>query len=339
VPPLDELIRALADGRPVQRTAFAKNADSLSGSPFESLRVGDEQFVIKHLSADTDWLMRALRDGVDGEPPYAYRLWRTGILDRMPDCIDHAIVGMSYDEDGGGLAVVMRDIATTLVPTGSGPIPLDQHRRFLDHMARVHAAFWEFAPDEPLLDDVTRFGALSTRTAGREAEIAAVRGVPIDPVPGFLISGWSALRAAAPKIGDRVAKLALDATPLAQALAETPATFVHGDWKFGNLGSHPDGRTVLLDWAWTGRTGPCVDLGWYLAVNCDRLPDSKDASITAFRDGLESAGVETAGWWERQVALGLVGGFTLLGWSKTGDPAELSWWLDRITPTVLELTG
>jgi phosphotransferase family enzyme len=336
VPPLDELIGSLASGRPVERAAFTKNADSLSGSPFESLRIGTEAFVIKHLSAATDWLMRALDDGVNGEPPYAYRLWRSGVLDRMPDCIDHAIVGMSHD--GDDLAIVMRDVSETLVPTGSDPIPLEQHRRFIDHMARVHAAFWEFEPAEPLLSDEVRFGALSPRTAAREADRAADSGKPADPVPGMLAGGWVALRAAGPGAGEQVEALAMDAAPLARALRETPATFVHGDWKFGNLGSHPDGRTVLLDWAWTGRTGPFVDLGWYLAVNCDRLPESKEATIEALRDRLEAAGVATAGWWERQVELGLLGGFTLLGWSKAGDPKELAWWIGRITPTLRELT-
>lgn len=337
MPPLDELIASLADGRPVRRAALAKTADSLSGSPFESLWIGDRPYVIKHLSAETDWLMRALDDGVDGKPAYAFRLWRSGVLNRMPDCIDHAIVGMAPDRDG--LSVVMQDITPTLVPSGSEPIPLAQHRRFLDHMARVHAAFWEFEPPEPLLDDVTRFGALSMRTADRETALAAARGVPIDPVPSLLPGGWAELRAAAPDIADKIAALAQDATPLARALAETPATFVHGDWKLGNLGSHPDGRTVLLDWAWTGRTGPCVDLGWYLAVNCDRLPEPKESAIDALRGSLEQAGVDTGPWWDRQVELGLVGGFTLLGWSKTGDPDELGWWLRRIGPTVRELTA
>jgi hypothetical protein len=31
-----------------------------------------------------------------------------------------------------------------------------------------------------------------------------------------------------------------------------PVTFLQGDLKLGNLGSHPDGRTVLLDWSLAG---------------------------------------------------------------------------------------
>ena len=31
-----------------------------------------------------------------------------------------------------------------------------------------------------------------------------------------------------------------------------PLTFVAGDWKLGNVGRRPDGRTILLDWAYPG---------------------------------------------------------------------------------------
>jgi len=105
------------------------------------------------------------------------------------------------------------------------------------------------------------------------------------------------------------------------------------------IGSHPGGRTVLVDWGWPGRGWPAVDLGWYLAVNCDRLPESKVDAIGWLRDRLECHGVETSGWWERQVALGLVGAFVQLGWSNTHDPVELGWWLERILPIAGELVG
>ncbi len=40
--------------------------------------------------------------------------------------------------------------------------------------------------------------------------------------------------------------------------------------------------------------------------------------------------METAGWWERQLALSLLGALVQFGWEKAlGDPTELGWWLDR----------
>ncbi len=68
-------------------------------------------------------------------------------------------------------------------------------------------------------------------------------------------------------------------------------------------------------------------MAWYLAVNCDLLPESKEDSIDAYRQALEAEGIETGGWFERQVDLALLGGYLQLGWSKAGD--ELAWWTGR----------
>ena len=149
--------------------------------------------------------------------------------------------------------------------------------------------------------------------------------------------GWAAVRELAPEAADVAVALAADAMPLGAALERTPQTLVHGDWKLGNLGTLPDGRTVLLDWAWPGRTGACVDLAWYVAVNCDRLPESKEDTIAAYRAALERRRVSTAGWWDRQLELALLGAFVQLGWSKAGNPAELAWWTDRVVATAKSL--
>jgi hypothetical protein len=112
----------------------------------------------------------------------------------------------------------------------------------------------------------------------------------------------------------------------------TPSTFLHGDWKMGNLGSHPDGRTILIDCAYPGEGPACHELGWYLAVNRARLPESKEDTIHRFRRGLADHGVDTGGdWWERQLELCLLGTAVQLGWEKgLGDDDELGWWTDRV---------
>ena len=56
----------------------------------------------------------------------------------------------------------------------------------------------------------------------------------------------------------------------------------------GNLGTHPDGRTILLDWALPGSGPACWDLCWYLALNQARLPEPKEAAIGRFRAALET---------------------------------------------------
>jgi hypothetical protein len=151
-------------------------------------------------------------------------------------------------------------------------------------------------------------------------------------VPRAVPGGWASLRALVPHLYRLSTALTEDPSPLVDALEKTPRTLIHGDWKFGNLGSRPDGRTVLVDWGWPGSAGPCVELAWYLGVNCDRLPESKEDTAGWLRERLEHHGVDTSGWWERQLELALVGTFLQLGWSKTHDPVELSWWAERVTP-------
>jgi hypothetical protein len=224
----------------------------------------------------------------------------------------------------------MRDVGDYLVPPGDDALPFVHHRQFLDHLAQAHARFWEFEDRYGLLSPGARYQALTPATGERER----ARG-GADPVPAVLVAAWQALHDVAPVAHDLARALTHDPTPLVSALAQTPATFIHGDWKAGNLGVLPDGRTVLLDWGWPGRAGPLVDVGWYLAVNCDRLPESKEDAVRAYRDRLEHHGIDTAAWFDRQLELALVGAFLQLGWSKSGP--ELQWWLPRIVPVGRDL--
>ena len=67
----------------------------------------------------------------------------------------------------------MRDVGDWLVPVSDEPVPLDQHLRFLDHMAALHAAFWETDLDIDVVSDPTRYLELSPRTAEREAALGS----------------------------------------------------------------------------------------------------------------------------------------------------------------------
>jgi hypothetical protein len=139
--------------------------------------------------------------------------------------------------------------------------------------------------------------------------------------------GWEQAAERAPRLYDLVRSVHHDAEALADALAATPATFVGGDWKLGNVGRHPDGRTILVDQAYPGAAAPCWDLTWYLALNRERLPISKEQTISHYRERLEHHGVDTDGWWERQLGLSLLGAAALFAWEKAlGDQAELEWW-------------
>ena len=324
---VEDLLDDMAHGRPWRIEPMDKHVDSLSGSPFERAYVGDEPYVIKHIARDLDWIMRIIGDGADGTRPRALIMWQEGLLAELPADIDDVMVGMAFDPATGHLTQVMRDARAAMIPASADPVSLAQHRNLLDHMAALHATFWGFRDTYGLTTPEQRYGFAHPDHTVREQAAGHT-----DMIPGMFPDGWRAVRELAPEAADLGLALAADPTPLAGAMREGPQTLVHGDWKFGNLGSWPDGRTVLLDWAWPGEAGPCVDLAWYLAVNCDRLPESKEDSIEAYRASLQRRGIDTAPWWERQLDLALLGGFLQLGWSKPGNPAELDWWTQRAVP-------
>ena len=213
-----------------------------------------------------------------------------------------------------------------LVPATDAPIGLAQHRRFLRHMAALHASFWGCGDELDVVPVMHRYLELSPWMA--EAEAAT--GSP-HLVPQLVAKGWPLLAEVAPAAAAVVTPLARDPGPLVDALAGTPHTFVHSNWKLDNLGTDDSERTVVLDWEQPGCGAPLADLAWYLAINCRRLPQSKEASIGAYRDELEACGVDTQPWWERQLALCLLGALVQFGWEKAlgGYDDELAWWEDQ----------
>ncbi|MBO9523670.1 MAG: aminoglycoside phosphotransferase [Nocardioidaceae bacterium] len=308
-----ELLDGARDARPLL-------GPGKSGARLDHVTIGATPYVVKYLDPASDWTMRA--SGFDGFAPV--ELWRRGILDALPDCIRQPIVAVALETSTA--ALLMEDVSAWLVPATDEPITEAENARFLDHMAAVHAAF--VATDLPI-DVVTparRYLELSPSMG--EAELA--RGSS-DLVPRLVREGWPRLAEVAPRAAAVVLPLAHDPAPLVDALARTPQTFVHGNWKLDNLGTDDAGRTVLFDWEIPGRAAPASDLAWYLAINCRRLPVSKEAAIALYRDSLTSYGVETEPWWDTQVALSLLGALVQFGWEKAlgGYDDELAWWEEQ----------
>jgi hypothetical protein len=309
------------------RTAMSV-VDGLSNTPMERVVVDGERLVVKWMSPETDWVMRLS----DDHTCRAVVLWETGLYDEISPFVDPAVVGACRDQVTGRAGLLMRDLGEWFLPEGDAPLTRGQHEAFVGAMASFHAGFWGWRDDIGLCTDATRFSFFSDARLAREAE----RG-PLTGVPAVVAPGWQELHRQVPGVAEHARALVDDPTPLVEALGETPRTFIHTDWKGGNLGLLPSGRTVLVDWAFPGEGAACSDLAWYLAVNCDRLPGSKESTVALYRRSLEQSGVPTAGWFERQLDLALLGAFCMLGWSKTGDPTELSWWVDRVAPVAHEL--
>lgn len=300
-----------------------KTADSLSGSRFERVTIGGEPFVVKYVCVDDDWILRATGDLNCRQ----LELFGSALLHRLPEEIDHAVVACApFTSLRGhrGAALLIREVGSWLVPPGSAAIPVEAHRLFIAHMARMHATYWGFRDDLGLFPLAHHYVFLTPTMA--QLELA---GGGKDPVPPAVAAGWREMAATQPTEARLLGGLAEDPSPLLAVLGRGPNTLIHGDWKLGNLGRHPDGRTILLDWDRCGAGPPLVDLAWYLAVNCDRLPESKEATIARYRAGLEGCSISTSDWWDEQLAAALLGAFLQLGWSKTADKSEFEWWAER----------
>jgi hypothetical protein len=281
--------------------------------------------VVKYVHPDLDFTMRVSGD-IGCRPR---RAWTEGLMDAVPEVIDHATLGAApWGRHGWGVALLMRDVSDELIPIGDAPVTTDQHLTLLDGIAALSARFWGWEDDLDLLPHRLRWAWFGTSQLDGEAAL----GFPED-VPRLTVEGWERFDRRAPRrLVAAIAELRADPTPLSDAVAGTPQTFLHGDWKFGNLGIGRDGRVILLDWAYPGRGPVAHELAWYLALNRARLPAShgKEATIAALREALERRGVDTAGWWDQQVRLCLLGGLVQFGWEKAfGDDDELGWWLDR----------
>jgi hypothetical protein len=315
---LDELL----DG--VTSRELMKTADSKSSSTFERVTIEGESYVVKHLTGD-DWLARASSD----DTARAVGLWEDGVYDAVAPIADSTVVGAA--RLGGDApypaALLMRDVAADLVPEDA-VVEGGLHQSFVATMARLHAMFWRRPPDTTLMPAHLTYEFISPRQASREAA-----GADASDVLRVVPTGWQAVWSSYPDLEAVVVPLLDQPTRLIAAYGDTPVTLLHGDWKMGNLGRGVDGRVVLLDWDRVAAGPGLLDLGWYVAVNCDRLPESKEATCHRYRAELAAAGVDTAPWWDRALDLALLGAFLQLGWSKAGQPAELDWWVSRVRGT------
>ena len=145
--------------------------------------IGGQPYVLKHLDLAEDWTMRA-SGCLRGAPLLA---WERGLLARLPACFNQPIVGVApEDGDGpapsGGCALLMRDVSPWLVPVTDEPISLDQHLRFLRHMAALHAAFWACGSECEVVPVMHRYLELSPWLAAPRRPSA----------PRTWCRGWSA---------------------------------------------------------------------------------------------------------------------------------------------------
>ena len=208
-------------------------------------------FVLKRVTAGTDWLARVTRD--DGRTA---RLHAAGAFDAMPQAIDHGIVDVERVDEVAWVA--MRDVSALLL-AADARLSRAQSRTVLAAAAQLHRSFRGRVPD----------GAASLRDRLRMASprVAAEERSSTDLLPKQFEHAWEAFAELVPAdVAEPVLALTDEPGPLARALvsAAGEATLMHGDLRDDNLGF--DGqRVVLIDWDMASAGTPTVDFAWYLA--------------------------------------------------------------------------
>lgn len=265
--------------------------------------------ILKHISLDTNWLMRATSD----DHCRSVALWTHGLLDLMPPEIDHATI--SCARDGGNWVILLRDVSDQLLPFE--PFNRVDNEFMLEAMAALHATFFESPlltnPELGLCNLYHIYTMFSPQTGQREVDGE-------DEVPKRILEGWDMVKTTIPPdVADIIMTLLDSPTPLCDALGRYPQTLVHGDWRHANQGLERNDRSrlILLDWQLATVAPPAVELGRGLATNSPLLPVSKEETISYYKQRLaQRLGPRfSEDWWEPQLALSLLGGFLQDGWA------------------------
>ena len=71
-------------------------ADARSGARFERFTVDGQRRFLKVLTAADDWIMRMTGNTTNWE----FQVWRAGIYQQLPACLDHTVLGMALEGSG-----------------------------------------------------------------------------------------------------------------------------------------------------------------------------------------------------------------------------------------------
>jgi ketosteroid isomerase-like protein len=292
-----------------------------SGNALERLVLADGSVLIaKRIVPGGDWIGRASAD-----PGREGLLFTSGVLDRLPPALDHAMVAAARDGDAWWL--VMRDVSDELLDDDS-IMSRETNRRLLAALNEMWDAFWGERV-EFLAPQAVRLQMAAPSIAGRERN-------GLDLLPKQFEVTWEAFaEAVEPDVAAVVLALVEDAAPLAAALDAHGTTLLHGDIRDEQIGL-AGRRLVLLDWGLATQGHPVVDYAWYLMHCAWRIDATHDQLWEDFRAARGERDDPLA------VELGAIAGLTMYGWilghsavihpdpaERTWARAELQWWVPR----------
>jgi hypothetical protein len=308
----------------VERTVL-EDHDGRSGASLERLRLPDgTRLVVKRTFAPTDLTMRLSGDDVGRE----LALWETGVLDRLPSGVGHAVAGGW--RDGDEVVVVMRDLGDAVI-SWETPIGRTECRRLFTAAASLHAAFAGRPVDGlcPLERRLSLFAPRTLRTVNAGEH----------PLVDAALAGWDRFAdVVAADVVDAVSAVHEDAGPLADALAARGTTLVHGDLWLVNAAFEGDG-VVLLDWGLATEAPGAFDFATFL-MGASHVPVDRDELL----DDMQAVNGDRHD--EQALRLALFASLADLGWNKALDAtsndetlrahesAELGWWVDQARLTL-----
>jgi hypothetical protein len=250
--------------------------------------------VIKRIRWSSDWHAIATEDTSGRE----VAIWESGVLERLPPEMGHAVRAVARFEDGA--ALLMDDLTPHLVPEEVDPTR-DYALGVLRSLAAMHAAFWEDPPISDLGTAACPLEKLLGRISATSLEALGHLLPDIELVATFP-EGWDRLSCLVDAgVARDLRALADDPSPLVSALAPFPRTLLHGDPRIANVAWDGE-RAIAVDWQPTVAP-PGYDLAYFVQSLWVGSPLHPDEAMALYRDMLaERLGPDVSwSWWEDQL--------------------------------------
>jgi len=240
----------------------------------------------------------------------------------------------NWDPGTGESVLLLEDIRAAREGDNVAGCTPAEARLCLDHLARLHAAWWQHA----------RLGELSWVPA-QNSGLEVLQSVYEQALPRFV---EAAEGLAPPPLLELSARLADRLPAVRQRLGEAPTTLLHYDFRLDNLlFGLPDAPLAVLDWQLVSRGAAVNDLAyfltWSLPVEVRRAeePGLAEAYLAALRArGVSQYGAESLAehlpdaYLNCLVRLVVAGG--LLDWSSERGRSLLAQLLQRTAAALLD---
>jgi Phosphotransferase enzyme family len=275
--------------------------DGRSGARIETAQLSDGSRVyVKTVRVEDD-----VAGLLTGTATRELELFRTGVLDRLPDGVGTALVGVEVVD--GDLVTVSRDLGGAMLGWDRVLTP-EEVRRILDRVTAVHRAFAD-EPPPGLCPLPTRLALLGPANL----DLAATANPEL---AGALRRGWELFADLVPAdVAAAVLSAHADPGPLAAAMAAGGTTLTHGDFWLVNL-ALTDDQLIPLDWGLATLGPSSLDVVTFCVGGMSNVDLTRDQLLATAREAchdlVDDAAFAAAELWA----------LLELGWNKALDVAD-----------------